>query len=38
MLFISYHTVRVHRVNIFRKLNANGKFHAVRIAEKMGWI
>lgn len=38
VLFISYHTVRAHRASIFKKLNANGKFHAVRIAEKMGWI
>lgn len=37
-LFISYHTVRNHRVNIFKKLNANGKHHAVRIAQERGWM
>ena len=37
-LFISYNTVRAHRANIFKKLNANGKFDAVRIAEKNNWI
>ena len=34
---ISYHTVRKHRANIFKKLNANGKYVAIEIAKQNNW-
>lgn len=36
-LNIAYNTVRVHRKNCFRKLNANGKYDAVEIARENNW-
>lgn len=34
---ITYNTVRVHRKNMLRKLNANGKYDAVEIAKQNKW-
>ena len=36
-LNISYHTMRKHRANIFKKLNANGKYVAIEIAKQNNW-
>ena len=38
MLFISYHTVKVHRKNIFRKLKAKNTSDLIKIAIKAGLL